>query len=167
MGETTGRPIDRGTGPAREVATLIPDQGQWEEEDYLELKTNRLVELSDGFIEVVPWPTTSHQRTLGFLAIAVDRFVTPGGIGVGLFAPLPVRLRPRTFRMPDLMFILSEHRYRMRGRYLKGADLVMEVVSEDGLGIANGQQPTHDDERQFRCGRFAHNHAPFVAASST
>jgi len=42
-----------------EVAELFPRQGEWTEEDYLSLpETNRLVELSDGKLVVLPMPTT-------------------------------------------------------------------------------------------------------------
>ncbi len=32
-------------GPAWEIATIFPNQGQWTEGDYLRLNTNRLVDL--------------------------------------------------------------------------------------------------------------------------
>jgi hypothetical protein len=56
-------------GPAWEVARLFPDQGQWGESDYLELTrhTRRLVELSEGRVEVLPVPRTSHQKIVACL----------------------------------------------------------------------------------------------------
>ena len=42
--------------PPWDVALLYPLQGSWTEDDYLELGTNRLVEFSDGGIEVLPMP---------------------------------------------------------------------------------------------------------------
>ena len=46
-----------------------PPQGQWSENDYLSLqnRTNRLVELSDGRIEVLPMPKPLHQRIALYL----------------------------------------------------------------------------------------------------
>ena len=54
-------PDDR-TDPAREVALLFPAQGEWSEDDHLWLTnhTKRLVELTDGHIEVLPMPTEEH-----------------------------------------------------------------------------------------------------------
>ena len=56
-----------GKGPAWEIATLFPDQGQWDEWDYLALDTNRLVEFADGYVEVLPMPTELHQDLVLFL----------------------------------------------------------------------------------------------------
>jgi len=45
------RPSRRGE-PAWEIALLFPRQGDWTEVDYFALDTNRIVELSDGFLDV-------------------------------------------------------------------------------------------------------------------
>src|SRR4051794_2166696 len=47
--------------PTWEIALLFPEQGDWSEADYFGLKTKRLVELDDGFLEVLPMPTLLHQ----------------------------------------------------------------------------------------------------------
>ena len=51
------------------VLDLLPQQGAWSEEDYLWLTdhSNRLIELTDGYLEVLPMPTDEHQGLLGFL----------------------------------------------------------------------------------------------------
>jgi len=43
-----------------ELARLYPAQGFWTEEDYLKLDgtQNMLVEYTDGFVEVLPRPTS-------------------------------------------------------------------------------------------------------------
>jgi Uma2 family endonuclease len=46
-------------------------------------------------------------------------------------APLRVRLGRRQFREPDVVFMLKEHGNRIGEQFWKGADLVMEVVSDD------------------------------------
>ena len=120
------RPSQRGE-PPWEMALLYPLQGSWTEDDYLALATNRLVELSEGCIEVLPMPTKLHQRIVRFLAFLLQGFVSARGLGEVLFAPLPVRLWPGKFREPDIVFVRPE-----RGEYAgqpEGADLVMEVVS--------------------------------------
>jgi len=66
--------------PAWDVAHLFPAQGQWSEEEYLGLDTNRLVEFSDGRIEVLPMPTTSHQMVVAFLYGRLLAFVTATGL---------------------------------------------------------------------------------------
>jgi Uma2 family endonuclease len=118
--------------PAWDVARLFPPQGQWSEEDYFALDTNRLVEFSDGFIEVLPMPTMAHQMILLFLLDSIKAFAamsTPK-LGTALFAGLPVRLWKNKYREPDVVFMLAEHASRIGNEYWDGADLVMEVVSD-------------------------------------
>jgi Uma2 family endonuclease len=127
---TVPRRLESAEGePAWEIAHLFPRQGDWTEEEYLDLSTNRLVELSDGRIEVLPLPTTSHQMIVVFLLRALLAFVEPRNLGTALVAGLPVRLRKGKFREPDVLFMLAENEKRIGERYWRGADLVMEVVS--------------------------------------
>lgn len=53
--------------PAWEAAFLLPCQGQWSEEDFLKFHTNRMAELVDGRLEILPMPTLKHQRILRWL----------------------------------------------------------------------------------------------------
>ena len=48
---------------------LLPPQGRWSEDQYLVLTDhrNRLVEFTDGFLEILPMPTDKHQAILGLL----------------------------------------------------------------------------------------------------
>jgi Uma2 family endonuclease len=117
--------------PAWDVAQLFPTQGTWTEPEYLLLPGNRLVELSDGFIEVLPMPTMSHQVILLTFYRALLRFVEPDKLGTALVAPLRVRLWKGKFREPDVVFMLAKNAARMGEEYWQGADLVMEVVSGD------------------------------------
>lgn len=107
-------------------------QGRWTEEEYLVLTDHRsrLVEYTDGFLEVLPWPTDRHQTFLGFLFLAFHRFIQPRG-GIVHFAPLRLRIRPGKFRTPDLLLLLSATDPRRQNRFWLGADLALEVVSED------------------------------------
>ena len=83
---------------------ILPPQGGWSEEEYLVLTDhrNRLVEFTDGFLEVLPMPTDKHQSVLEFLFLAFFGFVEPRG-GKVHFAPLRLRIRPGKFREPDLL----------------------------------------------------------------
>lgn len=117
--------------PAWEVARLFPDQGTWSEEEYLDLNANRLVEFSHGCIEVLTMPTTSHQLIVAYLYGMLLAFSTAHVRGTVLFAPLRVRLWPGKYREPDVVFLLTEHADRIGEPFWEGADLVMEVVSDD------------------------------------
>ncbi len=127
---TTSRPTRR-PEPAWEIAQLFPYQGFWSEDDYLELDTNHLVEFTDGYVEVLPMPKTSHQRVVQYLSNLLLAFTSARNLGTVLFAPLRVRLRKNKYREPDVVFMLSEHADRIGEEFWQGADLVMEVVSDD------------------------------------
>jgi Uma2 family endonuclease len=111
---------------------ILPRQGQWSEEEYLVLTDhrNRLVEFTDGFLEVLPMPTDRHQMLLKFLFLAFFHFFEARGGNV-LFAPLRLRIRPGKFREPDLVLLLSASDARRHNRFWDGADLALEIVSED------------------------------------
>ena len=111
---------------------ILPRQGQWSEEEYLVLTDhrNRLVEFTDGFLEVLPMPTVQHQMLLKFLFLAFFKFFEARGGNV-LFAPLRLRIRPDKFREPDLLLLLSATDPRGHNRFWDGADVALEVVSED------------------------------------
>ena len=113
----------------REVA---PRQGQWSQDDYLWLTdcTNRLIEWTDGCIEVLPMPTDEHQSIAAHLYEQLLDFVRERG-GKVLFAPLRLRIRDGKFRDPDLVLIRDAHDTRRRNRFWLGADLTVEIVSPD------------------------------------
>jgi Uma2 family endonuclease len=121
-----------------EVATLLPAQGEWGEQEYLWVAshTNKLVELSDGYIEVLPMPSPKHQKILLFLYRLLFSFVEARSLATLLIAPLSVRLWPGKFREPDLAFIRAEHAEWEEEDCWNGADLVVEVVSPS--------KPDHD-----------------------
>jgi Uma2 family endonuclease len=119
--------------PAWDVARLFPPQGYWTEVEYLRLtnSTNRLIEFTDGQIEVLPVPTEMHQLLVRYLVDRLREFVDPRGLGTVLFAPLRVQVRKGRFREPDVLFMLAEHSNRREDAYWKSPDLLMEVVSPD------------------------------------
>jgi len=114
------------------LAEIAPAQGEWSEEEYLVVTDHRtrLVEYTDGFLEPLPMPTTKHQRIVGFLYVTFLSFFQPRG-GMVLFSPLRLRIRPRKYREPDLLLLLSASDPRGQDRFWLGADLALEVVSED------------------------------------
>jgi len=101
--------------PAWEIARLYPDQGNWSEGDYLLATetTNGLVELSDGFVQVLPTPKTSHQLIVQYLHGVLFASVTARRLGRVLFARIRVRLWDGVFREPDIVFMLSKHAKRV------------------------------------------------------
>lgn len=116
--------------PAWEIARLFPAQGLWSEVDYLGLKTNRLVEFSQGRVEVLAMPTDDHQTIVAYLFTILSAAAQALG-GKTLFAPLRLRLKSGKFREPDLVMLFKADDERRHNEYWDGADLVMEVVSPD------------------------------------
>jgi Uma2 family endonuclease len=117
--------------PAWDVAQLFPNQGTWSEEEYLSLNGNRLVEFSHGYVEVLAMPTELHQAILQYLAFALIAFARANNAGKAFVAPLRIRLWEGKYREPDIVFMRTENSSRRHNEYWEGADLVMEVVSDD------------------------------------
>lgn len=111
---------------------ILPAQGSWTDEQYLLLTdhTRLPVEFTDGFVELLPMPSDSHQSILKRLLMAFDAFISPRG-GEVLFAPLRLRIRPGKYREPDLLLLRSANDPRREDRCWLGADLVLEIVSSD------------------------------------
>jgi Uma2 family endonuclease len=114
------------------VLELLPTQGGWTEEEYLWLtdRANRPIEFTDGYIEVLPMPTSMHQAILLLLTLKFFQHLDPRG-GKVRFSPLRLRLRSGKFREPDLMVLLDANDPRDHNRHWSWADLVLEVVSPD------------------------------------
>jgi len=121
-------PASQPGDPAWAVALLYPMQGAWTERDYLDLNTNKLVELSNGCLEFLPMPMPLHQFIVTYFYKLLDRFVEARGLGDVLFAPLAVRLWPGQMREPDVMYF-RPGRIKDPREQPDGADLAVEVVS--------------------------------------
>ncbi|CAN5253559.1 hypothetical protein BH23GEM4_BH23GEM4_07660 [soil metagenome] len=111
---------------------ILPEQGCWTDEQYLWLtdETNRLIEFTDGYLEVMPMPTDLHQTVLLFLYESFVSFLRPRG-GKVLVAPLRLRLRTGKYREPDLLLLRKADDPRRTNRFWRGADVVVEVVSPE------------------------------------
>ncbi|MFP4441273.1 MAG: Uma2 family endonuclease [Chloroflexaceae bacterium] len=119
------------TDDATEI-DLAALQGSWSVAQYLTLsnQTHRLIEFTDGVIEVLPMPTKYHQAISKLLFLALLAFVQPRG-GDVFYAPLRLQVRPGTFREPDLLLILDKADPRAQNEFWLGADLLVEIVSPD------------------------------------
>lgn len=114
--------------PIWEMALNYPYQGQWREEDYLQLDIGRLVEFNNGRLEFLPVPTLMHQRILKYLLFLFDRFVVENKFGEIVPAPFPVKTVRGKYREPDLVFMRPGRKRNHLGQPF-GADLLLEIVS--------------------------------------
>ncbi|MCO6457379.1 MAG: Uma2 family endonuclease [Pirellulaceae bacterium] len=134
--------------PAWEIARLFPPQGCWSESDYLSFteSISQLVELVNGRIEVPEMPTKTHQRIVHTLLGIWLAFLRHHQAGDAVAAPYRVWLRDSTFREPDIAIYTAEHLDRFGERYGRGADVVVEVVSDD---LASRTRDYEDKRRDF------------------
>jgi Uma2 family endonuclease len=132
--------IDRRVGrPTWEIAQLFPCQGEWTEDAFLGLESvcgdQVRIELCQGFVEVLPVPTLSHQLIVAFFYELLQAFTRAHAPGLVLFSGIRVKLSAKAkkpqFREPDVLYLKKENQHRCREEYWEGADLVMEVVSGD------------------------------------
>lgn len=117
--------------PTWELAAQYPLQGSWAVEQYLALDVGRQVEFDNGKLEFLPWPTELQQAIALFLCFQVRQVVEKSRKGICLVAPFRVKINESRFREPDVLFMLEENRERRKSNYWNGADLVIEIVSED------------------------------------
>ena len=113
------------------LCDLLPRQGAWTDDAYLWLTdhSRRLVEFTDGRVEELPRPTSTHQAILAFLYCLFREHIRPHG--VVMVSALRMRIREGKFREPDILLLRDRSDPRYQDRYWLGADLVVEVVSPD------------------------------------
>lgn len=118
--------------PVWEIATMFPLQGDWTEEQYLELtdSTNRKIEFVAGHLEFLAMPTEVHQLLLLYLMDVLRAAIEPNR-GMVLFSGIRVRTVSDAMREPDLVYLCKENYAKRGDRFWKGADLALEVVSPD------------------------------------
>ena len=135
--------------PAWDVALGYPMQGDWTEDDYLALEANfgnRMIELANGCLEVLPMPGLRHQRIARWMANQVDAFILPRKLGEVATAPLPVRLFKGQIREPDILFFEKWRIVDAETKPLDGADLVMEIPSP---GAKNRERDFKTKRREY------------------
>ena len=135
-------PVSRRGTPTWEMALNYPQQGEWSEEEYLSLDSNRLIEFTDGVLEFLPMPKFSHVRLSRYLSDLLRTYVTSRSLGDVFWAPMSVRIGPGRFREPDVLY-LSHARIPKEDVPPDGADLVIEIVS-------GGSQHRHRDLHEKR-----------------
>lgn len=157
----TPLPGAKGSRPTWEVAFGFPIQGQWTPADYFALEGflggGFRAELVDGWQEVLPMPKEIHQFIVGYLYRLLCAWVEPRQLGSVAFSGLRVRVLngdlPR-FREPDVVFMRSEHGARRHADFWEGADLAMEVVSDDPKDKDRGYHTKVTDYSAARIGEY-------------
>jgi len=77
-------------------------------------------------------PTRNHQLIVLFLYNLLRTIVGSAG-GIVLVAPMRLEIQAGKFREPDILLLTDANDPRNQNRFWLGADLVMEIVSDDDL----------------------------------
>ena len=107
---------------AWELATLYPEQGEWSEEEYLELTDHakRRIEYTEGRLEFLPMPTEVHETITRFLFLALYQFVDQRKLGEVYSNGIRFRVRSRKLRLPDVIFLHRDHFHARHNRAWTG-----------------------------------------------
>jgi len=123
--------LDREEQPLREMS--YEEFLDWADED-------TLAEWVDGKVIMTSPASNKHQQLVSFLDRLVGYYVQLHQLGELLIAPFQMRL-VNSGREPDLLFVKTEHRDRLRRTYLDGpADLVVEIISPESIGRDRGDK---------------------------
>jgi Uma2 family endonuclease len=82
-------------------------------------------------LEFLELPTEIHEAMVRFLFLALHQFVDRRKLGEVYSNGIRLRIRPRKIRLPDVIFLHKDHFHARHNRVWDGADLVMEVPSDD------------------------------------
>jgi Uma2 family endonuclease len=115
---------------ADDVSRLIPDSAGYSVQDYFKLDGPYLVEFVDGRLQVLPMPDSLHQAIIRVLCNLIENFLERDPEARVVMAPFKVFLNDRLYREPDVAMMLGKHAQRRTTQSWRGADLVVEVISE-------------------------------------
>ncbi len=118
---------------ARDLASLFPQQGCWSELEYLDLTdgSNRRIEYVNGKLEFLEMTTEIHEALVQFLFFRLHGFAAAGNQGLVYSSGIRLRVAEGRVRLPDVIFLDRKNFHARHNRVWEGADLVMEIVSED------------------------------------
>lgn len=120
--------------PVWELASEYPLQGWWTEREYLAYTDGRRgIEFNSGLLEFLPLPTRTHQEVIQLLFLLLREYLSKSK-GAVWMAGIRVRTLANKIREPDVVAMRDRDDPRAGERVFEGADLVMEVVSDDADG---------------------------------
>jgi len=115
---------------ASAAATLAPPE-RVSFQDYLTAHDGSAAEWVDGTVVPMSPVSDHHQDIVDFLAALLRYLVEARDLGIVRTSQVAMRIG-ETARVPDILFLASEHLDRRRPTFVEGAaDLVVEVVSPE------------------------------------
>jgi Uma2 family endonuclease len=115
---------------ADDVSRLVPDSEGYSIEDYFSLDGAYLVEFVDGRLQVLPMPDSLHQAIIRVLCNLFEQWLQRDPDARVVMSPFKVYLNDKLYREPDVAVMLGKHASRRSKDSWRGADLVVEVISE-------------------------------------
>ena len=97
----------------------------------MRLFSSRARKVTLGRLEFLPIPTEIHESLVQFLFFAIYRYVDSQKLGKVYSSGIRLRIRPKKSRLPDIIFLHKDNFHARHNRLWDGADLVVEVVSDD------------------------------------
>jgi Uma2 family endonuclease len=98
--------------------------------DYLRIEDEKRYEVYEGFLAMVPAPSTEHQRISSEIEFNLKRFIEENGLGHIFYAPTDVVLAEDIVLQPDILFIARGRLDIIETRAVMGPpDLVVEIAS--------------------------------------
>lgn len=113
------------------ILELFPRQGEWREGDYFSLPGNRMVELLDGYVEILPVPSLLHQFLARLMFLQLHEFVEKSHLGIVMSAPTRIRIGDHRYREPDILFVSTANSNCRQAQFWETVNLVVEVISPD------------------------------------
>jgi Uma2 family endonuclease len=99
-------------------------------ERFLDLAEGRFLELVDGVVVEIPMIQLEHERCSRWIYQVAGPFIEELGLGEMLSSRIMVKTDTFGGRMPDLLFVRTEHSAIVQPKAVYGPpDLVIEVVS--------------------------------------
>jgi Uma2 family endonuclease len=115
----------------RDIDRVSRKHRRWTTDAYFELDGPYIVEFRRGTLEILPMPTTTHQRVAQRMNYALLTHVHGGAArGEVYFAGTRVKVGDDVFREPDVLFVPEEWRHLIHEQFVERASLVVEVISE-------------------------------------
>ena len=112
-------------------------------EDFQRLGEEKILEVHDGELVVMPSPMMVHARIIGSLAMALFPMVKESGLGELYICPLDVVFTSTDIVKPDLIFVSNERAHIITEDNIRGApDLLIEVHSPSSAYVDKGYKRT-------------------------
>jgi Uma2 family endonuclease len=137
----------------QQVATKLPPAGRISFEEFLAwCDEDTLAEWVDREVIIASPASDRHQDIGDFLVAILRPFIETYQLGYLRSAPFLMRLPNRpSGREPDLLFVAQARSDLIKANYLDGAaDLVIEIVSPEGIGRDRGDKFVEYEESGMR-----------------